>query len=627
MPHSPLAPRLADVRGLPVLALVAVVALAGCTAAGPEPVPTVTAVAQEPRAATSVLGSADPAELAVQASRAFFERAPVAVVVPAGDAASELSGASIAVALGVPVLLAGGAETAELLDEELARLGTQTVVGVGDVAALLPGAEQNGPDDSAEGEPAGGGQATAPQARGGPVRASVRLVADGSETAGGRTDVVRAADAGREVGVDRESPVPVELVQLPADAASIAAVFGLELVDSDPVVEGGQVAALASLDPASPTVLRLEGAPAPEPEPTATTTPGNQPVLPVLAETTRVSGVVVLSDGSALQAAAVGTVRAAGADVLSVPGGDPRASSETIAGLALAKPTAVVGLGAGFGSPETLAWRVATAATGVELPGGTQLVFAGKRLAALYGTPGSGALGVLGEQGIPETIARARQHAEALQPYTQDTMVPSLEIIASIASAGAGPDGDYSAARPVSELRPLVDAASEAGVFVVLDLQPGRSDFLTQAKMYEELLLLPHVGLALDPEWRLAPDQVHLRQIGRVGIDEVNQVVDYVAGLTRENHLPQKLFVVHQFRLSMVQDRDRLDTSRSELAMMIHVDGQGSQPAKNTTWNVLRANAPQVYWGWKNFYDEDVPMLNPEQTMRLDPVPHLISYQ
>ena len=40
-------------------------------------------------------------------------------------------------------------------------------------------------------------------------------------------------------------------------------------------------------------------------------------------------------------------------------------------------------------------------------------------------------------------------------------------------------------------------------MYVVLDLQPGRTDFLTQAKRYEPLLALPHVGLALDPEWRL----------------------------------------------------------------------------------------------------------------------------
>jgi hypothetical protein len=31
--------------------------------------------------------------------------------------------------------------------------------------------------------------------------------------------------------------------------------------------------------------------------------------------------------------------------------------------------------------------------------------------------------------------------------------------------------------------------------------------------------------------------------------------------------------------------------------------------------------------GWKNFYDEDHPMLTPEQTMAYEPKPVMISYQ
>ena len=74
------------------------------------------------------------------------------------------------------------------------------------------------------------------------------------------------------------------------------------------------------------------------------------------------------------------------------------------------------------------------------------------------------------------------------------------------------------------------------------------SDFLTQAKQYEEFLRMPHVGLAMDPEWRLKPNEVHLRQIGTVDAEEINQVVAWLAGIVREEGLPQKLLIVHQFR-------------------------------------------------------------------------------
>jgi hypothetical protein len=41
---------------------------------------------------------------------------------------------------------------------------------------------------------------------------------------------------------------------------------------------------------------------------------------------------------------------------------------------------------------------------------------------------------------------------------------------------------------------------------------------------YEELLTQPHVGLALDPEWRMAERERRLHDIGQVTAGEVNAV-------------------------------------------------------------------------------------------------------
>ena len=156
-------------------------------------------------------------------------------------------------------------------------------------------------------------------------------------------------------------------------------------------------------------------------------------------------------------------------------------------------------------------------------------------------------------------------------------------------------------------LREWVDGAGEAGVYVVLDLQPGTTDFLTQARMYEELLLQPHVGLALDPEWRLEPGQRHMEQIGSVTAAEVNEVITWLADLTAENSLPQKVLILHQFRLSMISDRQDLDTSREELAITLHADGNGAPGDKLATWNSLQTDLPEGFFmAWKNFYDEEI---------------------
>ena len=280
-------------------------------------------------------------------------------------------------------------------------------------------------------------------------------------------------------------------------------------------------------------------------------------------------------------------------------------------------------------SPSSVSPRSAgMAQRSADLPGGGTRIFAGKTYVALYGHPGTGALGVLGEQGTAATIRRAKKLAASYRPHTSRRVVPALEIIATIASRSAGKDGDYSSESSVAKLRPLVDAAGRAGTYVVLDLQPGRSTFLSQARRYRELLLEPHVGLALDPEWRLKAGQRHLQQIGSVKASEINDVSRWLADLTREAGLPQKMLLLHQFRTSMITNRSSLDTSHDELALVIQMDGLGSQPAKRATWRALRKGAPKdVVFGWKNFIDEDRPMLGPKATMAISPEPRWVSFQ
>ena len=334
--------------------------------------------------------------------------------------------------------------------------------------------------------------------------------------------------------------------------------------------------------------------------------------------------VLVLTTDPATAAAA--TARAAGARVEVVADPDPRVAAPP--GLD-PRPEHVLALGSGFGSADVLAARLDVAATGVLLPGGGQVLFPGRRMAALYGHPGVPALGVLGEQGIDASIARAQALAAEYSVVSDQPVVPAFELISTIADSGPGPDGDYSSEAAVEFLRPWVDAAREAGVYVLLDLQPGRTDFRTQAQRYAELLAEPNVGLALDPEWRLGPDQRPLQQIGTVGVDEINSVVTWLADLTAENALPQKLLMVHQFRLSMIQERERLDTSRDELAVVLHADGFGTPDLKLGTWAAMHQDEPAgVSWGWKNFYDEDTPMFTPAETLAVGPEPPVfVSFQ
>ncbi len=338
--------------------------------------------------------------------------------------------------------------------------------------------------------------------------------------------------------------------------------------------------------------------------------------------------VVLLRPGGALPPAVAATADAAGADRVTVQHGDVRATPDAM-GPVRAGSGPTLALGSDLGPAERVAQRVRTVRRAVELPGGGFVPFPGRRMIALYGHPQTKALGMLGEQPPDQAVRRARSLAKEYTALSKEPVIPAFELIASVASQAAGEDGSYSRRTPIEVLLPWVEAAEQAGIYVVIDLQPGRTDFLTQAKFYEPLLRRPSVGLALDPEWRLEPDQKHLRQIGSVGVDEVNRVGAWLAALVREHDLPAKVLTLHQFRPSMITDRERLDTTLDEIQWLVHADGQGRQGDKQSTWKRLRRDLPDGVWlGWKNFEDEDLPMLTPEQTMaQVSPTPWFISYQ
>lgn len=578
----------------PVLASLLV--LTGCTSGEP-PQPTVTDSAapalpavllEQPDAETRHVLVGTEAQSSVEMSGLLFRSSPAAVVLvrPAGsgtdsDDAELAVASSAAVGMRVPLLVTGPEETDHsVISAELERLGVETVIAYGDPSADWAG-----------------------------LRGERALV----------------------VG--------------PAVATDFGTVLGLSVTPAA-FTAADVVSAVGALDASDPTLLVPAPGPAvvqePEdtpgtgtPQPTSSTATNS--VLAEAATTIEVppftppdgAGAALVLASPLSAPAPVATARAAGVDVEVVDNPDPRSTSRIVEAVRSHSDDAVLAIGDDFGRQETFAQRIRVAATASQLPGGGQTVFPGRRMVALYGHPSGPSLGVLGEQGIDETIERVKDLAAQYQPFSEEPVVPALDLIATVASADPGSDGDYSSETPVEDLRPWVDAAEEQGVYVMLDLQSGRSDFLSQAKLYRELLARPSVGLALDPEWRLLPGQQPLQQIGTVDAAEINATTAWLADLTRDEDLPQKLVMIHQFRVDMISDRSTLDLSRTELAVTLHADGHGTPEQKLATWSVLESVAPAASWpAWKNFIDEDRPMMTPEQTYSLvDPKPWLVTYQ
>ena len=352
------------------------------------------------------------------------------------------------------------------------------------------------------------------------------------------------------------------------------------------------------------------------------------PLTGVPAPLSRVAVLVGAAQDNPAITAVGATAAAAGATVVGVVGGDPRADPAAIEALARLRPREVIGVGSEFGPAVRLGSRVAVAMTGRQLPGGGQVLFPGRLLVALYGHPETPGLGVLGQQDLHRERGTGEANGRRLPAAQPRAGYPHVRDHRHGGGGVTGPDGNYSYETPVSSLQPWVSQAAAAGMYVVLDLQPGRASLLAQAQLYQSLLQLPDVGLAIDAEWKLQPGQKPLRQIGHVDIGEVNSVVHWLAALTARYQLPQKLLVLHQFQLSMINGESDLDTSEDDLAIVVHMDGQGTQPEKQATWNAVTSAAPgNVFFGWKNFLVKDHPMLTPQETMMNTPLPVMISYQ
>ena len=106
-------------------------------------------------------------------------------------------------------------------------------------------------------------------------------------------------------------------------------------------------------------------------------------------------------------------------------------------------------------------------------------------------------------------------------------------------------------------------------------------------------------------------------------------MVDWLADFVRDNGLPQKMLMLHQFADFMIRNRETLQ-ERPEIQMIIQIDGNGTEPQKDGTYSNLTTGAAGAHWswGWKNFFDEDEPgPPSPASTLSKDPTPVYVSYQ
>ena len=260
----------------------------------------------------------------------------------------------------------------------------------------------------------------------------------------------------------------------------------------------------------------------------------------------------------------------------------------------------------------------------VELPRGGRRIFPRFRVVAFDGVPGHSALGPIGRMN-PEKAAEELERQATAYEASDRELLPAFHLIATVAQAEPGDDELYRQRLDQAILEEYLDVARRHDMLLLLDIQPGHADFIDEVEEFESLLREPDVGIALDPEWHLAEGELPGSDLGSVEADEVNEVAEYMQEIAAEEDLPEKLLLVHQFDASMVEDRDEI-ADQPRVAVAFSIDGFGTPELKKGVYRRLAPRAPQRS-GFKVFYEEDYPVMSPEEVLDLRPRTQVIVYE
>jgi hypothetical protein len=263
------------------------------------------------------------------------------------------------------------------------------------------------------------------------------------------------------------------------------------------------------------------------------------------------------------------------------------------------------------------------------LPRGGREIFPRYRLVGYAGVTGASTLGRLGTGPLDQRVAEIERRAK---PYADGREVlPVVEVIATIVQGSPGRDGNYRVRLTDAQIAKYHKAARKHRAVMLLNLQPGRSEFITEAKAFQKWLKEPDVGVALDPEWAMDHGQRPGGVYGHTTGAELDEVARYLSGLVKQYNLPEKVLVYHQVARSVVRKESGLK-DHDGVVLIKSVDGLGYPGPKKNTYRVVNNSTPKfVHAGFKLFFTEDLRhggrLMTPKEVLGLKPRPEYVMFE
>jgi len=255
-----------------------------------------------------------------------------------------------------------------------------------------------------------------------------------------------------------------------------------------------------------------------------------------------------------------------------------------------------------------------------------------KRIVAYYGNLYSKRMGILGEYPPKELWKRLNEEVKTWEKIDPATPVqPAIHYIAVVAQGAPLKGGKYRTRMPSCQIDSALSIARMGNAIVFLDVQMALSNLKEEVPLLEKYLKMPHVHLAIDPEFSMKDGSRPGTKIGTYDASDINYCSDYLAKLVKENKLPAKILIVHRFTQRMVRDYRNI-ALHPEVQIVMNMDGWGPPVLKFDTYHDYIYKEPVQFTGFKLFYKNDLKrppyrMLTPKELMKLKPLPIYIQYQ
>ena len=244
-----------------------------------------------------------------------------------------------------------------------------------------------------------------------------------------------------------------------------------------------------------------------------------------------------------------------------------------------------------------------------------------------YGSPLSSQLGVLGEFTPQDAAARVRDEAGIYDKVNGNRgAVPALDLIFEQVQSEPTDNGLYLRYLDSATIQTYLNVAHQFHEQLILDLQIGRSDPLTEVRRLEPFLRDPSVHIALDPEYAVGPNGVPLQTPGTITGAQINDVQNYLAGIVAQGKLPPKMLIIHQYLDGTVINGDTVRDTPG-VSLVLNMDAFGDVATKVDKYRSFATRSYAQHKSFNIFLKQDNRVMSESDIEAINPQPDVIFYQ